>query len=531
MGATQSSELADRAWLSSHLSCFVCARDHCGWATKRRVDAVDAEPEDQQDLTLSSSQRCQAVSKLAHHPTTTSAIVQAMKLRPWSTDYPEGKIVMNVAAHSLVADRVIARLKKCSAIETPELHYPPPAGSMDLRKALVAHLNRHFLMPAFPDQLGVAKYPLNPTNLVAGNGCITMLEHAVFCTTDPLDGVLVPQPSWGAFKIVVGARNQCVLLPVETNESNGYFPTVEQLNSAYSNAVSKGVPVKAMILTNPANPLGVTIPSQKMLSAIQWAVQHGVHVISDEIYGCTNYKADAPPFVSAWDLAAQHLDERQAATVHVVWSMSKDFGTSGLRVGALLTRNSSVQVCEDLLSAFSMIPAPVQNYVSEILNDTAFVDSCLEDLKEAMRRTYTALTTELSRAGVRYLEASSALFLVIDLRGALRTGATFEDEEDLNEKLCERGVILNAGAQFGMPEPGLFRACPFDADPKCFAAFADRIADAAFTARPPSPVKKKLSRSQLLIEVAEIKEEAWRSRRFVNVVEAALHGQSYTNAG
>ena len=98
-----------------------------------------------------------------------------------------------------------------------------------------------------------------------------------------------------------------------------------------------------------------------------------MHVVSDEIYACSIFGDDMPSFVSAWDLATT-LGEAGEAQVHVVYGLAKDFGVSGLRVGALASRNQELLDAHTNLGYFSMIPGPTQAQVAEILQDESWVD-------------------------------------------------------------------------------------------------------------------------------------------------------------
>ena len=86
---------------------------------------------------------------------------------------------------------------------------------------------------------------------------------------------------------------------------------------------------------------------------MQFCQAHDLHLISDEVYALSSFKSSStlPPFVSALSLLDslpetdiegrhKHKDGFNPARVHVIWSMSKDFGCSGIRMvrQLLLTR-------------------------------------------------------------------------------------------------------------------------------------------------------------------------------------------------
>jgi aspartate/methionine/tyrosine aminotransferase len=72
---------------------------------------------------------------------------------------------------------------------------------------------------------------------------------------------------------------------------------------------------------------------------MEFCQERGLHLISDELYALTDLKGvsgDAPAFVSALSMTEPLVPEGAVkvdpSRVHVVWSASKLFGSSGFRV-------------------------------------------------------------------------------------------------------------------------------------------------------------------------------------------------------
>lgn len=94
------------------------------------------------------------------------------------------------------------------------------------------------------------------------------------------------------------------------------------------------LPVKALLLTNPHNPLGQCYTRELLEACLVFCQRHNIHFISDEVYALSTFSAVdgiSTPFTSALslDIAAIATDPSR---VHVIWSMSKDFGCNGLRL-------------------------------------------------------------------------------------------------------------------------------------------------------------------------------------------------------
>ena len=94
-------------------------------------------------------------------------------------------------------------------------------------------------------------------------------------------------------------------------------------------------PIKGLLFTNPHNPFGQCYPSTVIMDIIKFCDDKKIHFISDEIYAMSSFECpDVPepvPFVSTLSLDVQGMgyDLRR---VHTIWSLSKDLGSSGLRM-------------------------------------------------------------------------------------------------------------------------------------------------------------------------------------------------------
>ena len=126
------------------------------------------------------------------------------------------------------------------------------------------------------------------------------------------------------------------------------FGMVAALKSAYSTAAHASR-IKALVVTNPHNPFGQCYPPEILREFIHFCQTHGLHFISDEVYALSTFKSPTalPPFVSALSLMGNFpetdIEERHPSKcsldrsrIHVVWSMSKDFGCSGIRMVSYL---------------------------------------------------------------------------------------------------------------------------------------------------------------------------------------------------
>ena len=111
--------------------------------------------------------------------------------------------------------------------------------------------------------------------------------------------------------------------------SEGLIPA---LRTAYNEA---SCPVRALLLTNPHNPLGVRYSRVVLEACLQLCQDLNIYFISDEVYALTSFETDDIPFpipftsLLSLDVKGLGCDLWRA---HTVWSTSKDFGQSGFRL-------------------------------------------------------------------------------------------------------------------------------------------------------------------------------------------------------
>ena len=73
---------------------------------------------------------------------------------------------------------------------------------------------------------------------------------------------------------------------------------------------------------------------------IYWALEKGIHVVSDEIYADGTFPDQT--MISAADVMHEKNNGQSkylSDYVHIVAGMSKDFGMSGFRIGWLISHN------------------------------------------------------------------------------------------------------------------------------------------------------------------------------------------------
>ena len=374
-------------------------------------------------------------------------------------DNPQGYIPVAVAENKLVTDLLQARLATAQTAqagysEDVEVYsYGSPLG-LDVMKQAVAKIfqERFLLEPSPPKDSSLV---VSPDHIAIGAGAICILNNLFFALGNTGDAVLVPAPYYAAFDNDLRAYAGCVTVPVECKDPTR-GPTPTELEAAKVHAESElGLNVRFLLLTHPHNPLGVVYKSHVMVDSIAWARSHSMDTVVDEIYALSVFATseDVPQFESILKLYQNNLGN----DVHLVWGLSKDFGASGFRIGALYTQNELLMESLGNLITFSWVSHPMQRMMADLLQDDAFCDSFLKESSRRLQASFNICADVFEECNVPYVTAQAGMFVYFDLSDIIHT----VDEEATVSKLfmTRARMVLTPGNTQHDPKPGMFRIC------------------------------------------------------------------------
>jgi aspartate/methionine/tyrosine aminotransferase len=193
------------------------------------------------------------------------------------------------------------------AAADPAMHrYTPAAGLDPLREAIAARARR--------DGLDVTS-----DMVVVTNGGKHALYNVFMSLIGPGDEVLMPAPFWVSYPEQIGlAGGTCI--PVLADAVAGFRVTVDQLEAARTSRT------KALVFVSPSNPTGAVYPRDEVAAIGRWAAEHGIWVVTDEIYRELVY-GDAR--FSSMPAVVPEIAERTI----IVDGLAKTYAMTGWRVG------------------------------------------------------------------------------------------------------------------------------------------------------------------------------------------------------
>ena len=190
--------------------------------------------------------------------------------------------------------------------------------------------------------------------------------------------------------------------------------------------------------------------------------KHQIHFISDEVYALSVFETGEPntvPFTSVLSINPTGLIDPNL--VHVTYALSKDFGSPGLRIGALITKNKELKNSLIATVRFHSTAGPSIAIATAMLEDRECTKYFLATSRQRLSQTYKHVTSKLGALGVEYLAGGNAGFFVwINLSPFLppqKEGlSNKEREQALAQKFLDGGVFLHPGEEHSL-SPGWFR--------------------------------------------------------------------------
>ena len=197
------------------------------------------------------------------------------------------------------------------AASEPAMHrYTPAPGLPGLRSAVAEKTLRD------------SGYAIAPDQVLITNGGKQAVFQAFAALLDPGDEVLLPSPYWTTYPEAIKLADG-VTVPVFAGADQDYKVTVEQLEAARTDRT------KVLLHCSPSNPTGAVYTVEETTAIGQWALEHGIWVITDEIYEHLLYEDAAPAHI------VRLVPELADQTV-VLNGVAKTYAMTGWRVGWMI---------------------------------------------------------------------------------------------------------------------------------------------------------------------------------------------------
>jgi alanine transaminase len=167
-----------------------------------------------------------------------------------------------------VIDRAKWLLKEVNSVGA----YSQSAGVPAIRASIAKYIERRDGYPSDPKDIYLSAG--------ASSGVNTLL-HVI--AGKPETGVLVPIPQYPLYTATLAVLN-CRCVPYYLDESKSWGTDFQAIKDSYSQAVSHGTDVRAIVIINPGNPTGASLKVEDIEEAIKFAAEKQLVVMADEVY-------------------------------------------------------------------------------------------------------------------------------------------------------------------------------------------------------------------------------------------------------
>jgi aspartate/methionine/tyrosine aminotransferase len=306
--------------------------------------------------------------------------------------------------------------------------YTPAGGLPELKEAIAAKTLRD------------SGYAVTAAQVLVTNGGKQALYNAFATLLDPGDEAILPAPYWTTYPEAIRLAGG-VPVEVMTDETSGYRATVAQLEAARTPRT------KLLVFVSPSNPTGAVYSPAEVKAIGEWALAHGIWVVTDEIYEHLVY-GDAE--FSSMPVLVPGL----ADTCVIVNGVAKTYAMTGWRVGWLIGPADVIKAATNLQShATSNVSNVAQAAaIAAVSGDLAAVDE-MKVAFDRRRKLIVAMLNEID--GVECPTPEGAFYVypsVKALIGKTLRGKTIGSSAELaNIILDEAEVAVVPGEAFGTP--------------------------------------------------------------------------------
>ncbi|MBC7340008.1 MAG: aminotransferase class I/II-fold pyridoxal phosphate-dependent enzyme [Firmicutes bacterium] len=262
--------------------------------------------------------------------------------------------------------------------------YTANAGLLTLRELIARRFNQDYGLPVTAE------------NVVVTVGGVGAVSGAVRAVVDPGDEVLIPDPGWPNYEMIVrcaGARvRRYPLLP-----ENGFLPDPALIDRLI------GQRTRALIINSPSNPLGTVFDEDLVRELVELAGRRDIFLIADEVYEKIVFEGRHHTAL-AFD---------RDGVVIGVFSASKTYAMTGWRLGYAIASQPVIAQMAKLQEAYvSCAPSVSQKAAEAALSGP---QDCVEEMRRTYRENRDLAVATLDEYGIRYQRPAGAFYLWVDV--------------------------------------------------------------------------------------------------------------------
>lgn len=293
-----------------------------------------------------------------------------------------------------------------------QVKYTLSRGLGPLRESIVAKLR---------DQNAIAT---SPDEVVVTTGGTTAVFETLLVLLQPGDGVLIPDPGWPSFEMIVTLlRGRPLRYRLQADAD--YEPDLDQIEHLAREA-------RVLVVNSPSNPTGAVFGLETLERLLAIAERHKLVVISDEVYEDIVFDGTHASLAS---LGAE-------VPVISVFSFSKGYAMTGWRIGYVAAPPPFADAIVQAQEAVVACPASVAQHAA--LAALSGPQDCLEEMRQGYRARRDLAVERLRAEGLLLAQPRGTFYAMADVS---RSG--LDSYSFARRLLQEKSVAVAPGATFG----------------------------------------------------------------------------------
>lgn len=350
----------------------------------------------------------------------------------------EGRPIISYAAGEpdFVTPAHIVEAASAAVLDPRNYRYTPAAGLPALREAVAEKTKRDSGLEVAASQV------------IVTNGGKQGVYQAFATVVGPGDEVLLPAPYWTTYPEVVKLAGG---VPVEVfaGVEQEYKVTVAQLEAARTERT------KVLLFVSPSNPTGAVYTPEETKAIGEWALEHNLWVISDEIYQNLVYPSTEPGQSTLQPAHATSIVQAVpglADNTILVNGVAKSYAMTGWRLGWMVGPARAIKGASNLQSHLTSNVSNISQHAA-IAALTGPQDDVIA-MRDAFDRRRRVIVAELNKIpGVVTPMPQGAFYVYPDVTGLLGRewhGSTPTTSLELADLILEKAeVAVVPGEAFG----------------------------------------------------------------------------------
>lgn len=249
--------------------------------------------------------------------------------KEFSKTLPYTPINLGIGDLDIHTDKELIQ-KAMADAEAGHTHYTNSYGYLELREEICRYHKENF-----------ENYDYSPENVMVVTGACHGLYLLFKSILNQEDEIILLAPFFPVYADQISLSGGKPVI-VETKFENGFQIVKEDLEKAVTSKT------KAIVVNSPSNPTGVCYTLESLNIIREFAIEHDILVVADDVYDFFSYEKKFTPLAT--------LPDMKERTV-TVCSFSKNFAMTGWRIGYMLAPREIIE-CVNFINEAIIYSAP-----------------------------------------------------------------------------------------------------------------------------------------------------------------------------